>query len=387
MARMQVFRCGDLRPGAVLERGRGVEVSPTVWEAIAIWGNRPGAEFGTNWPVRVFEGSADSTAVLSRGANSLHVRAMRVEREVPFDEVLGPNAAELVGVVERVDATPWLRPKADVVERVDALIAEHQAALAEYGPVHVRPARLVRTWHNARELADGIEDEQETTTRAASAAGTMMGGTTAAMVVQVAAHKVARSAYFGTWDGAWREAGRSVANALNTADYPSGLPEATERQKLETMLRSAETLTKALDIARGTARRASWDAAYDLYSKAASRRASPEALGAAASRAARMEIERRWPHRCYHGPTCQVCAALPKVREALIHDFIVRTTWAVWKVAVNAGTYHAWDVAYRVNRLSRPNPWRPLTDLWAAGACPLGATADAFLVLVPEAQN
>jgi hypothetical protein len=38
---------------------------------------------------------------------------------------------------------------------VPALIAEHYAALADYGTVNVRPVRIVRTWHEARRAGRG----------------------------------------------------------------------------------------------------------------------------------------------------------------------------------------------------------------------------------------
>jgi hypothetical protein len=70
---VRAYRCGEVRVGDLLPRERGLRVGATMGDAITQWTNRDGVEYGTSWPLRVFEGSVASGDVLS-----IEEHAMRV---------------------------------------------------------------------------------------------------------------------------------------------------------------------------------------------------------------------------------------------------------------------------------------------------------------------
>ena len=133
---VRVYRCGELRPGERVFRERGVKVGATLGDAIAQWANR-GVAYGDVWPLRLFEGSVMPADVLSTEEHAMRVRALVVEREVPLREAFGPRTEDLVRLIDSMDGTRWLRPdgRAGSVARIAELIAEHYAALLDYGPV------------------------------------------------------------------------------------------------------------------------------------------------------------------------------------------------------------------------------------------------------------
>ena len=59
--------------------------------------------------------------------------------------------------------------------------------------------------------------------------------------------------------------------------------------------------------------------------------------------------------------------------------------WAAARDAARAAARAAaWDAAHLVGLPGAPNPWRPLLEMWALGAWPIGMVDGEFLVAVPE---
>src|SRR5690242_9029663 len=77
--------------GVTLQRESGIRLAPTLAGALA---QSTKGEHGVGWPLRLFEVSVEGAEVLA--ADDLHVlaRAVRVEREVPMEEALGPRAGD-----------------------------------------------------------------------------------------------------------------------------------------------------------------------------------------------------------------------------------------------------------------------------------------------------
>jgi hypothetical protein len=63
------------------------------------------------------------------------------------------------------------------------------------------------------------------------------------------------------------------------------------------------------------------------------------------------------------------------------------TTQVVSRIAAMAGRLFGRQIAYLLQDARGSDPWRPLVELWRLGACPIGSTGDAFIVLVPEPLN
>ncbi len=173
--------------GDVLRRERGLRVGATMGDAIAQWTSRDGAEYGTSWPLRLFEGSAASADVLATEERAMRVKAWRVEREVPLREVFGPRADEVVQLVEGVERTGWLRPGRAAEARLPELVAQHYAALADYGRAPAPPpVRVVRTWHEARDVHDTLDPKPAAATAAIHAGCTVRGSIIEEIATQLA---------------------------------------------------------------------------------------------------------------------------------------------------------------------------------------------------------
>jgi hypothetical protein len=384
----RVYRCGELRVGEKLRRDRGLKVGATVAHTIALCANQ-GVEYGAAWPVRVFEGSVKHEDVLSTEMQAMHVRELLIEREVPIDEVFGPRADEVIRFVGEVDRTRWLRPNAPAPTevRLAELVEEHYAALAEYGAVARRPVSTVRTWHEARDVYKTVEPRPEVVTAAINAACLLRGGTTAQAAVQLAQHKVTRSAYVGAWEAAWVEAGRSAATGVRALPWLGQIAEGDDHCRTTTATRTVEGLIKALGAAREPARRAGWHAAYDLFTYAPGDIPQPEIMYADAVTAAQEAFAREVPARPRHSRDCTICAGAPAMRNGLVEAFIHHTGFMVWTVAMIAAQLAGWRVSYLINALPQPDPWRPLFDIWRLGGCPLGTMRDSFLIFLPEPRN
>ena len=189
MASMRVYRCGDhLKPGETFRRPRGLSVGTTIGHAIGLWANRQGAEYGTNWPLRVFEGTVEEDDVLESGEGEVRVKALRIERELEARETFGPRADEVLRLVDDVDRVRWLRPWASesIDARITELVAEHYAALRDYGSVPMLPAEIVRTWHEARDLHDQVQPRPDAETTIINLACSVQGNTTVAVAAQLA---------------------------------------------------------------------------------------------------------------------------------------------------------------------------------------------------------
>ena len=333
----------------------------TIGHAIGLWCNRDGADYGTCWPVRVFEGSVDSAEVIGTEEHALRVRGFRVEREVSLIEVFGMRASEVVGLVDTPNRIRWLRPDAgaDMKARLDELVAEHYAALAEYGPVRARPLRLLRTWHEARDRHDEVERVSDTETAAFRASCWGNKDVTQSIALQAAQHKVIRSAYFGAWDAAWVESGRSAATGARAAAALGPLAELEEHDRIATATRAAAELVSAHRAAREPARRTGWDLAYELFANLREDIPRPVPTYTAAIAAAQQASRREVPHRPLHSPECAVCRSAPEQHDAIVAGFIAHTCLKVWVAAVGAAQLFSWRAGHLVHDVPRADPGAP----------------------------
>ncbi len=393
MASMRVYRCGDhLKPGETFRRPRGLSVGTTIGHAIGLWANREGAEYGTNWPVRVFEGTVDDDDLLDAldgGEGGLRVRALHVEREVAACETLGPRADDVARFVDDVDHIRWLRPQTreGMDARVTELVGEHYAALRDYGAVSTPPVELVRTWHEARDRHDQIQRRPDAETTAINLACSVRGNTTAAVGAQLAQHKLTRSAYFGAWNAAWSEAGRSAATGISASGPLGPFAALEEHYRLATALRAVDGMVKALGAAREAAWQGGWDAAYDLFTYAPGNVPAPEVMFRQAIAEAQRAFDRHVPDKPIHSLDCAVCREGPGWRKRIIAGFILRTCEKVFTAAVTAAQLVGWRAAYLVNVVPRADPWRPLIDIWRLGGWPLGPTEGSYLVFLPQPKS
>ena len=77
----------------------------------------------------------------------------------------------------------------------------------------------------------------------------------------------------------------------------------------------------------------------------------------------------------------------PDLRDAIATVFITHTCSMVWTVAMKAAQLASCRGSYLVNALPQADPWRPLSEIWQLGGCPLGASKSAFLVFLPEPKS
>jgi hypothetical protein len=357
-------------------------------DAIAQWTNRDGAEYGTSWPLRLFEGSAASADVLSTEAHAMRVKEWRAEREVPLREVFGPRVDEVVQLVDRLERVAWLQAGPSAEQRVAELVAQHYAALADYGPVRaVPPVRVVRTWHEARDAHDVLEPRPAAATAAIEAGCLVRGGTIEEIATQLVQHKVARVAYFGAWDAAWREAGRSMATGIHAVPILKEIGVGDDHSRMTSALQSVDGMVKALAGARDAAWRAGWDAAYELFIGTPGELPPRSVMFTAAAAAGLAAFWRAVPYRPIHSSRCATCARLPSNVNGLLTQFFTHTSWMVWAVGVHAAQATGWRAAYLINAGQRADPWKPLVDIWQLGGWPLGVTKGSFLVFLPEPRN
>lgn len=374
--------------GDLLRRERGLRVGATMGDAITQWTNRDGVEYGTSWPLRLFEGSVASGDVLSTEAHAMRVKAWRVERVVTLREVFGPRADEVVQLVDDVVRTRWLRPGPTAETRLPEFVAQHYAALADYGPVlAVPPVRVVRTWHQARDVRDTIEPRPAAATAAIGAGCLVRGETIEEIATQLAQHRVAKAAYFAAWDAAWREAGRSVATGIHAVPMLEELGVGDDHSRMASALRSVDGMAKALAGAREAAWRVGWDVAYELFIGAPGDVPPASVMFADAVGAARGAFWRAAPYRPIHSLKCATCASIPSAIDGILAEFITHTGRTVWTAAVQAAQTAGWRAGYLINAGQRSDPWKPLMDIWQLGGWPLGATKSSFLVFLPEPEN
>ena len=365
-----------------------MKVGATLGDAIAQWANR-GVAYGDVWPLRLFEGSVMPADVLSTEEHAMRVRALVVEREVPLREAFGPRTEDLVRLIDSMDGTRWLRPdgRAGSVARIAELIAEHYAALLDYGPVTARPARVVRTWHEARDLYSTVEVRAEAATAAIQAACVVNGGSETYIAAQIAESKLARSAFCGVWSASWLEAARSATTGIHALPLVGQIVGSNRHDGIATASRAVDGLVKALGAAREPAWRAGWNAAYQMFNGVPDEVTDPEILYAEAVDAARMAFARNVPARPLHALDCETCASAPDLRDAIATVFITHTCSMVWTVAMKAAQLASCRGSYLVNALPQADPWRPLSEIWQLGGCPLGASKSAFLVFLPEPKS
>jgi hypothetical protein len=342
--------------------------------------------------VRIFEGSVDHADVVGPVTQGLRVGAFHVEREIPLTALFGARAGEVVGVVDAVSRLPWLRSsaasEAGLETRVQALVAEHYAALSDYAAVSARPLRLVRTWHEARDWNEELEPKHDAELMAVQAA-CHGGDVDINIALQLAQHRIVRSAFFAVWDAAWSEAGRSAATGARAASLLGPLPEMGEHDRADIVTRAVSALANAHGAAREPARRAGWNAAYELFAgdgNLAELYGRPDVLFAEAVVAAQKAVARDLPHQPRH-VNCAACASAPAVRATLAADFTMHTGRAAWAAAVGAAQTFTCRAAYLIQAVPHADPWRPLIDIWRLGGWPVGASGGAFTVFVPAAMS
>jgi hypothetical protein len=388
-AGVRAYRCGEHRVGLEVRRDRGLRVGATIVDAVGLWANREGSEYGTSWPLRLFEGSVANTDVLATEPQEMRVRAWCCEREVPLSEVFGPRTPEVLEFVEGVEHLRWLRPAPDasIEARLAALVAEHYACLSDYGQVAPLPMRVVRTWHEARDLREDIEERSEAANVAIRQSGAVFAGTTTGIAIQLVQHRVVRLALFKAWQAAWQEAGRSAATGVHAASLFQNMPGWDEHFRLASATQAVNTVIQALDAAREPAWAASWNVAYHLFNQGTDGVPSLEHAFAGAVVAAQRAVSRAQPDRPIHSAGCATCAEAPLQRDAMVADFIFRTSVVALSFAVEAAQIASWHATHLVNPSSGADPWRPLVDIWRLGGLPLGPAAHSFLVLLPEPRN
>jgi hypothetical protein len=213
------------------------------------------------------------------------------------------------------------------------------------------------------------------------------GATTAETAIQLAQHKLTRSAFFGAWEGAWCEAGRSATTGILALPWLKQVAEWGDHYQIGKATQAVDALVKVLGVAREPAWRSGWDAAYDLFTYAPGDIPSPETMFANAVITAQSALARIWPARPIHSLDCMTCAVLPALLNRMVGDFITHTSYMVFTVAMTAAQVAGWRAAYLVNAVSRLDPWRPLIDIWRLGGWPLGASSDSFLVFLPEPRS
>jgi hypothetical protein len=90
------------RPGATLERprGAGFAVAPTIDGACAF----------AAWPLRVYELTVEPSDVRTTRTGDLEASAGRVARELSATEILGPRAADVAAILDRIPKVGWCTP-------------------------------------------------------------------------------------------------------------------------------------------------------------------------------------------------------------------------------------------------------------------------------------
>jgi hypothetical protein len=342
----------------------GFRLGRTLARALA---QRGDGEYGGGWPLRVFRVWVEAEDVLA--ADDLEVRActFRIERELPLEEALGPRVRDIAGLVDRLGRIRWLRPgsTASAGARIDDLVAEHHVALADYGAVRPPPVRRLATWHEAR-------DAQETARAiippvVAAVAWTSRGidGASAQCATRIARQAGTRLAYFGAWDAAWRAAEASVATRLQP--FPFGV-HARDVESADRTIAAATRAVEALTAARAPARRAAWEVALQVLTDAPGTIPAPEVVYRDAVAAAQN--------------ACAGCSS--PGREMPVSWLITLTGVMAWRLAMTAAFHAAWRLSYLVNDIKRPDPWRPLVDLWDLGAWPIGMAKGSYAVYLPQ---
>jgi hypothetical protein len=332
--------------GVTIRETRGSLLATTVARALALRGRE---EYGSGWPLRVFELRIEIADVLVADDGGIRARAHRIEREVPLGEVLGPRAREITAHLAQVHHLPG--DAAQETGRIAELIREHHTALADYAPVTLPPARTLRSWPDVRDAHQTVRVVTPPITAAVKVSCSAPGGTTAEHGAGLVQQAAARVAYFRTWDAVWQAAQTSAAKGLEA------LPGVRDP-------RGAGDAEHALGVAREPARAAAWELALHVLTQAPRPIAAPGDVYREAVAAAQTTPALRWTG-----------------------DFVTLTAVVTWRLAMAAAFHASWRAAYLLNEVTRRDPWRPLIDLWSLGAWPLGSSNGSFMVFVPEPRS
>jgi len=386
---------GGVGIGARIERKRGLRVARTLRDALTERAGGVGVSldaYGAGWPLRIFELGVPPVDVLDEDPAALRARGAYVTRELPLSDVFGPHTAEVEALLDEVKTVRWLRPGPDATDtHIAELVAAHYAGLAAYQEVQAPRVRIVRTWHEARDLYRAMIPDYEgfLCLRAVhTGVGRVIADTTLEGAFRVALPIVNRAAFFGAYDAFWRAAGISAASGLQALPRSGRARTAGDADHaVERGARAIGALLAALDGAHPLARRASWENAHNIFTNAPDVLPNPLAHFAGAVDAGRTAAVALPRPRPIHGPQCATCREVPTFQDALVRDFLEVTTQIVDRLATMAGRQMGWEVAYLLQDEQRPNPWRPLADLWRLGACPVGSLGDVFVVFVPERLN
>jgi len=379
--------------GGRIERKRGIRIARTLRDALTerAGGEQPAANFGAGWPLRIFELSVAPADVRGEQPAEIRASAARVERELPLGDAFGPRAGEVAALLGEVGKIRWLRPDGSGASeaRVAELVAAHYAGLADYAEVAQPSLRIVRTWHEARDLFRAMLPAYEgflCRSAAVRAVSLVLADTTMEGAFRVAMPVVQRSAFLGVYDALWRAAGVSAASGVGALPLVNATLPEDQAHKVDVAVRAVETLSAALDAAYAPARRASWETALGIFTNTPDEIPDPLEHFADAVHAGRRAAEAR-RSRPLHAANCATCAELPAARDSLVMTFLEVTTQVADRMAAMGGRHFGWQVAYLLKDEKRLDPWRPLLDLWRLGACPVGSLGNVFVVFVPERAN
>ena len=99
--------------------------------------------------------------------------------------------------------------------------------------------------------------------------------------------------------------GSSAATGIHASRAFSPPAEWDQHFTLTTAIRAVDGMVKALGAARDAARRAGWDAAYDLFTYAPGDIPAPETMFAEAVAHAWTAFDRSVPHKPLHSLDCE----------------------------------------------------------------------------------
>ncbi len=379
--------------GGRIERKRGIRVARTLRGALTerAGGEQPGANFGAGWPLRIFELSVAPSDVLEDHPAEIRARAARVERELPLGDAFGPRTAEIAALLDEVGKIRWLRPNGSGASdaRVAECVAAHYAGLADYAAVAPPSLRIVRTWHEARDLFGAMLPDYEgflCGSASVRAVSHVLADTTMEGAFRVAMPVVQRSSFFGVYDAIWHAASVSAASGLRALPLLSATLPEDQEHRADVAVRAVESLTAALNATHAPARRASWETALGIFNNTPDEIPDPLEHFADAVHAGRRAAQARRT-RPLHAANCATCAELPAARDSLVMTFLEVTTQVADRMAAMASRHFGWQVAYLLKDPEQLDPWRPLLDLWRLGACPVGSLGGVFVVFVPERMN
>jgi hypothetical protein len=258
-------------------------------------------------------------------------------------------------------------------------------ALLAYGPTPRTHIIVMHDWLPAREACEVIDKILPSQLAALGAVGPVLGERGARGPACTAFWAAAFAAFDGAWQGGW-----DVASSAITAGWDDTHAKArrlTPRLSPEDVAVMQQDAAGATTAAMRGAREASWKAARRIAEQVLTF-TSPELEPPAVVYREAVEAGRaafRARAQDAHKGSRRFRDKHPA--DGVVGDYLAHTSETVFRLALDAAYVAGWHTAYLAANPDLPDPWKPLLEVWALGAWPIGRCDDVPHVLLPRPRS